>query len=113
MKCLSRFGIKIVKGVPFVWFQFPAPSMVSAAFMPLISSNWFSQFTWRGEGDFPESQALELQRLVAQTHAEGRRLRFWATPDEEAVWRELRRAGVDLIGTDDLQGLASFLASED
>jgi hypothetical protein len=45
-------------------------------------------------------------------------VRFWATPDDrsqlrEAVWRELVLAGVDLINTDDLEGLQQFLLEND
>jgi hypothetical protein len=47
--------------------------------------------------------------LVAQAHAQGRRLRFWATPDKPEVWQVLRAEGVDLIGTDHLAGLRDFL----
>jgi hypothetical protein len=47
--------------------------------------------------------------LVAQTRAQGRRLRFWATPDTPEVWQVLREEGVDLIGTDHLVGLRDFL----
>jgi hypothetical protein len=31
-------------------------------------------------------------------------------PDSPAAWRELRAAGVDVIGADDLAGLEAFLA---
>ena len=60
-------------------------------------------------------QSLDVQReklrgLVKTAHSQGRRIRFWGTPDRPAVWRELHDAGVDLIGTDDLGKLAGFLA---
>jgi alkaline phosphatase len=42
-------------------------------------------------------------------HGEGRQLRFWGTPDEPAMWKELQAGGVDLIGTDDLDALRTFL----
>ena len=55
-----------------------------------------------------------LERIVKAAHARGRLVRFWATPDarsasRQALWRELLAAGVDLINTDDLQGLQAFL----
>ncbi|MEQ9407329.1 MAG: hypothetical protein RIK87_06360 [Fuerstiella sp.] len=46
---------------------------------------------------------------MRQAHAADRRVRFWATPDKPAVWQALNKAGVDLINTDDLSGLAKFL----
>lgn len=80
-------------------------------FMPLVSDNWNSHFTWKGDGDFPPEQRDKLKSIVSQAHAEKRKLRFWATPDTNSAWRELRTAGVDLINTDNLSGLADFLRS--
>jgi hypothetical protein len=79
------------------------------SFMPLVSDNWNNHFTWKGEGQMPEAEKAKLHALVTQAHGENRRIRFWASPDQKSVWRELREAGVDLINTDDLPGLASFL----
>ena len=79
--------------------------------VPLISDNWQKHFTWRGEGNFPEAERTRLREIVKRVHAEGKMIRFWATPDTEAAWRELDEAGVDLINTDDLAGLASYLRS--
>ncbi|MFM8582862.1 MAG: hypothetical protein ACKOFW_15385, partial [Planctomycetaceae bacterium] len=42
-------------------------------------------------------------------HARGRLLRFWGAPDREEIWSALREAGVELLGTDDLDRLARFL----
>ncbi|WP_431046677.1 phosphatidylinositol-specific phospholipase C/glycerophosphodiester phosphodiesterase family protein [Streptomyces sp. P1-3] len=89
-------------------------SGVPASFIPLISSNWTQSFTWRGVGPMPQAERDALRRIVGAAHAEGRRVRFWATPDlagpaREAVWRELLAAGVDHLNTDDLAGLEDFL----
>ncbi len=81
-----------------------------AHFMPLISDNWRNHFAWRGEGPFPTEEREKLRRIVTQAHQRGRRVRFWATPDVPAVWKELLEAGVDAINTDDLAGLAKFLS---
>jgi hypothetical protein len=82
----------------------------SVALVPLVSDNWQSHFEWRGEGAFPAAERERLRTLVREAHAQGRRIRFWATPDVEAAWRELWLAGVDLINTDDLAGLDEFLS---
>lgn len=79
--------------------------------MPLISDNWTLRFKWRGDGAFPEEERLRLQDIVERAQAKGRGVRFWATPDKPAVWNALYDAGVDLINTDDLKGLAEFLRS--
>jgi len=79
------------------------------ALFPLISDNWTKHFTWRGQGPLPEAERTKLRELVSRTHAQGRRLRLWATADRVEAWKELRAAGVDLINTDDLAGLEKFL----
>ncbi|MFD8113114.1 phosphatidylinositol-specific phospholipase C/glycerophosphodiester phosphodiesterase family protein [Streptomyces microflavus] len=85
-----------------------------ASFTPLISANWTQTFAWLGAGPFPRAERDRLRTLVAAAHREGRRIRFWATPDlpgpeREAVWSELLAAGVDHLNTDDLAGLERFL----
>ncbi|OAR23284.1 hypothetical protein A8W25_00445 [Streptomyces sp. ERV7] len=86
----------------------------TAAFIPLISSNWTQSFSWLGAGPFPAAERQKLRAIVAQAHAHRQRVRFWATPDlagpeRDALWRELLAADVDHINTDDLAGLESFL----
>lgn len=78
-----------------------------ARMTPLVSDNWTKLFTWTGEGKFHAAQRDRLRQIVATAHRAGQRVRFWATPDvagpaRDAVWQELRKAGVDHISTDDL-----------
>jgi hypothetical protein len=85
-----------------------------ANLIPLVSDNWTRHFTWKGIGAMPAEERLKLRRIVQAAHRKGRRVRFWATPDNpsiarQALWRELILAGVDLINTDDLDGLQQFL----
>jgi len=80
-----------------------------ADLMPLISDHWFRHFKWNGEGPIPDKEREKLLNIVERVHASERRLRFWATPDNEPMWRELHAADVDLINTDDLDGLRRFL----
>ena len=89
-------------------------SEAPADLMPLISDRWPTHFTWRGLGKMPDAERLKLSHIVQTAHEKGRRIRFWATPDNpsparEALWRELLVAGVDMLNTDDLEGLQQFL----
>jgi hypothetical protein len=87
-------------------------STESPHFIPLVSDNWTLHFKWRArseDGPLSETESAKLRRLVEQTHRQGRRLRFWATPDTPAMWTVLRNAGVDYINADDLPGLRTFL----
>ncbi|MER6567777.1 phosphatidylinositol-specific phospholipase C/glycerophosphodiester phosphodiesterase family protein [Streptomyces sp. NPDC001093] len=85
-----------------------------ATFISLISDNWTQNFTWSGEGAFPDAERQKLRSITAAAHARGQQVRFWATPDaagpaRDALWAELLAAGVDYLNTDDLAGLENFL----
>lgn len=76
---------------------------------PLVSESWLSMFTWRGQGEIPAAEKERLEAFVAKAHAQGRRVRFWATGDLRAGWEVLYAAKVDLLNADDLGGLRDFL----
>ncbi len=77
--------------------------------IPLISASW--PFGWIGDDEpLSEDKRTELRAIVDRAHAEGRLIRFWKIPDNVAGWGEMVDAGVDLINTDDIANLASFLA---
>ena len=85
-----------------------------ASLIPLISDNWNNLFTWQGVGPMPAAERAKLRQFVRDAHADGQRVRFWATPDvpgpaRDALWRELVAADVDHVNTDDLDGLEAFL----
>lgn len=85
-------------------------------FVPLVSDNWNSVFVkelkWDGTGEIPPATRAKLAALVSDAHGEGKLLRLWNLPkDGPAVWGALYDAGVDLINTDDLAGLAHFVES--
>ena len=82
----------------------PAVSLV-----PWISASWVETFRYRGVGPLPDGEREKLFGIVARCHAQGRRLRFWATGDDTRSWRLLKEAGVDLLNADDLKGLQKFL----
>ena len=84
-------------------------SNASSHFIPLVSESWTKIFKWRGAGPMPKEEKQKLQQTVTKAHAQGRKVRFWATPDQPEVWKELLDAGVDLLNADDLAGLQKFL----
>lgn len=86
-------------------------SNASSRFIPLVSESWSQLFKWRGAGPMPKEEHQNLQQTVTKAHAQGRKVRFWATPDQPEVWKELLDAGVDLLNADDLAGLQKFLLS--
>lgn len=80
-----------------------------AHLVPWISANWALLFRWRGDGAMPGPERQKLRGMVEKAHGRGRLVRFWATPEKETVWKELSAAGVDLINTDKLGELRTFL----
>ncbi|MCY4426035.1 MAG: phosphatidylinositol-specific phospholipase C/glycerophosphodiester phosphodiesterase family protein [Halieaceae bacterium] len=68
--------------------------------MPMISDNWRR---------LTSNQRRNVRSIVQQVHNSGRRVRFWATPDTPAMWKELLEANVDHINTDKLVDLSNFL----
>lgn len=104
--------------VRFAGYDGRTPDLASdmpASFMPLLSDNWTKLFSWKGDGEMPSAERAKLLDIVKTAHGKGRAVRFWATPDQpgpqrEAIWKELRIAGVDKINTDDLAALQYFLS---
>lgn len=83
----------------------------STNLFPLVSESWNSLFRWRGEGLVPAEERERLVEYVGRAHSQGRRIRFWTLPDQEAGWQLAHEARVDLINTDRLAELARFLRS--
>jgi glycerophosphoryl diester phosphodiesterase len=87
-------------------------SSLPADVMPMISDNWRLHFKWNGKGPMPDAEKAKLDEVVAKAHEAGRVVRFWATPENPAVWQVLKAAGVDLINTDRLDELQAFLSDQ-
>lgn len=50
-----------------------------------------------------------FQKLVKKIHEQGKKVRFYATPDKPSFWNEAVQAGVDMIGTDEIRKLRDFI----
>lgn len=81
-----------------------------ASLVPWVSENWNNAFTWRWSGPIPDEEHARLRDWVKRAHAQGKKVRFWNTPDHAEAWRLLSEAGVDIIGTDHLERLQAFFA---
>lgn len=64
---------------------------------------------WDGKGNFSPFERQRLRMYVMLAHRFGKKVRLWASPENEIVWRELLNCGVDLINTDKLAELHNFL----
>lgn len=81
----------------------------SVEWMPVISDTYSNWSAWDGKTHATASDLRRIKDLAAKVHAEGKKLRLWAIPDNILAWRELSNAGVDLINTDHLEDLNRYL----
>jgi hypothetical protein len=83
-----------------------------AHLVPWVSARWGAVFRWQGDGPMPDEERARLREFVRKAHRHGRLVRFWATPERQAVWAKLLAADVDLINTDRLAELRRFLLDQ-
>jgi hypothetical protein len=84
----------------------------SKELVPVISDNYNKWSRWNGKAQPENDDLLRIKKLASEVHAEGKKLRLWAIPDNEIAWQALLDAGVDLINTDHLKELDEFLSGE-
>lgn len=83
---------------------------IPADLMPVVSERFSNIFGWEIFGQSrTENQWAVLQRLANLTHHEGKKLRLWASPEEEKIWEKMLEAGCDIINTNELEKLRHFL----
>lgn len=75
----------------------------------MASCKYSKMLKWSGKGDMPVAERLRLSNFVAMAHRYGKKVRLWASPENETVWTQLLNCGVDLINTDKLPELRKFL----
>ena len=81
----------------------------STELMPVVSDTYRNWSKWNGESKLTETDLQRVKDLASRVHAEGKKLRLWAIPDNEGAWDALLKAGVDFINTDHLEKLNAFL----
>ncbi len=79
--------------------------------MPVISENFNKICRWNGQYPVPDAELQKIKRMAQHVHAQGKKLRLWASPDQPLGWQILLETGVDFINTDKLEELRKFLES--
>jgi len=64
---------------------------------------------WNGKGVFNDEEIKRIKGGIDSVHNAGKKARFFETPDTKSSWLAMLRLGVDVIGTDDIEGLGNFL----
>jgi len=75
----------------------------------LISDTFRNYSRWNGEGELPDRDRETLKRIIKRVHGYGKPIRFWATPDTPAAWKQLAKLGVDFINTDKVKEYAEVV----
>lgn len=91
-------------GTPGITYSPQALSRIA-----LLSISFRSISAWNDKGVIPEKDSIALAKVVEMAHGIGKPIRFWATPDTPAAWKELIGLQVDYINTDLIKELSSFL----
>jgi alkaline phosphatase len=81
--------------------QWQRVGMVSQSFDKFVSK--------KGQKDIDLATMTRLKGVIDSIHAQGKRVRFWATADKKKVWQALAKLQVDFINTDKPKALRRFL----
>lgn len=75
----------------------------------LVSESFLKFGFWDGKSPMKPELKQKIQTFIDQVHADGKKIRLWATPDTLIAYQTLISLGVDYIGTDHLSALADYL----
>jgi alkaline phosphatase len=78
----------------------------------LISASFKSYSTWSGKDSLTNQDQIKIENIIREVHEKGKPIRFWAVPDFAAAWTKLIELKIDVINTDDVTGLCTFLKSK-
>ena len=76
---------------------------------PIASCQYNRIVGRKGQETISKKEKDALCRYVQIAHQNGKKVRLWASPEDAGVWKELLNCGVDLINTDNLVELKTFL----
>jgi len=75
----------------------------------LISTNFKDHTQWNGKGVLIKTDREKITTLIQEVHTKGKRIRFWGAPDFDNAWMIFMGLKVDILGTDHVASLATYL----
>jgi alkaline phosphatase len=75
----------------------------------LISDSFQRYSQWNGKGILPEAERTKIENLIKEVHTVGKKIRFWSAPDFSNAWLYWMNLEIDVIGTDRIDDLVTFL----
>lgn len=76
----------------------------------MISQSFKHYSNWKGEGEMDPADKTRLAEVISQVQKLDKPFRLWATPDTPEAWASLMSLNLNYINTDQIEGLARFLA---
>lgn len=80
--------------------------------MPLIGINFEKEIDWNGVGKMPFDKYTAFKDIVRRAHAQGKKVRIYNCPNDEAIWEVLYTAGVDMISSSDPAKFQKFMETK-
>jgi glycerophosphoryl diester phosphodiesterase len=77
-----------------------------------VSLNFENYSKWDGEGTLPLPDERLLKSVINAVHAAGKRIRFWAAPDNPAGWQKLMQLKADVLSTDRIDALLAEIGTK-
>lgn len=78
----------------------------------LVSLPFAKISNWKGEDEISRKDKKAVRHIIDSVHSAGKPIRFWAAPDTKASWKLQMKLHADLIGTDKIDELGSFLQKQ-
>ena len=83
-------------------------SLFSAWLMPRISMPYHRFMSWKGHRPIRPAELQKLKDFIGKVHKYDRKLRFWALPENNKIWKLLLDEGIDWIQVDHLPRFQKF-----
>ena len=74
----------------------------------MVSDYFGSYSKWKGNGTMKAEDQQKLSKVIEQAHAKGKKVRFWAFPDNPNAWRTAVEMGIDFVNTDHPADVAEY-----
>lgn len=80
--------------------------------MPLIGIDFEQDLEWNGVGIMPFDEYEKFKDIIIEAHDQGKKVRVYNIPEQEAVWDVMYTAGVDMITSKEPEKFQKFLETK-
>ena len=76
--------------------------------IPMMSQYIRKYTAWKGNGKMNNQDEERLKEIISSVHQSGKKVRFWAFPDNPNAWRKSLELGIDYINTNHPADVAEY-----